>query len=304
MQSRSDSTVFENKAVQEMLETEQSYNRVLDTLVTALTIDVQVKDEPILLEIKKIAPMLKNVSDGLLTNAQSTAAPDLQSAERELLNKQRTQLLSAFFKIYEQYIQTFDRFLEARQQYAVQFASNPTDNPFNKIDRYLMRHGNNLGLDAHLIQPLQRGPRYSMLVTEAIKQAIRESEKTGVPHETDNFRELERLQRFIADKLFDINAAKAEGYWFGKITYTLLFGEPGKTPVQPTRSPSPEPDPSPTVEKPRYRFGDLTRYYLLGGSKADQSQAASSVPVTPEVKAEQSHSDDDENVNKPGNTST
>lgn len=268
MFKKTDDKLFDNRVFQEMLETERSYNNALNLLGLSLLMDLLVQEDPVLLELKKVVPILIDISDGLLKNAESTVNPELSEYERNILKVQRTQLLTAFFKVYRDYATIFDNYLAANNEYALKYASNPKQNPFNKIDEYLIQFGNKLGLGAHLIQPIQRGPRYAMLVKEAAK---------SVSPDDENFNELKALQTLIETQLFEINSAMApnaqtDGYWFGKITYTLLFGEQGKTTVKP------EPIPAKVEEAVPYRFGDFTRS-LLWGKKASESVAASSVPV-------------------------
>lgn len=275
MYKKSDDKLFDNRVFQEMLDTERSYNDALNLLGLALLMDTLVQEEPVLMELRKIIPILKDISDGLLKNAENTVDPRLSDSDRNVLKVQRTQLLTAFFKVYKDYATIFDNYLAANNAYALKYASNPEQNPFHKIDTYLMRFGNKLGLGAHLIQPIQRGPRYSLLVKEAAK---------SVSPEDESFNELDALQRLISTQLFEINSAMAptaqtEGYWFGKITYTLLFGEPGKTPVKP--EPIPAKVEESEAEAAPYRFGDYTRNFLWGKPKANASPsvAASSVPI-------------------------
>jgi hypothetical protein len=281
MYKKSDDKLFDNRVFQEMLDTERSYNGALNLLGLALLMDTLVQEDPVLLELKKIIPILTDISNGLLKNAESTVSPELSEPERNMLKVQRTQLLTAFFKVYKDYATIFDNYLAANNAYALKYASNPEQNPFHKIDTYLVRFGNKLGLGAHLIQPIQRGPRYSLLVKEAAKT---------VAPEDESFNELDALQRLISAQLFEINSsmsptAQTEGYWFGKITYTLLFGEPGKTPVKPEPIPAKieenEAEAEAEAAAEPYRFGDYTRNFLWGKPKANasQSRAASSVPV-------------------------
>ncbi|WP_298622208.1 RhoGEF domain-containing protein [uncultured Legionella sp.] len=274
MYNKTDEKIFDNKVFQEMLDTERSYNNALGLLGLALLMGTIVQGNPILLSIKEKLPMLQEISNGLLQNAEKTVDPELTESERNILKVQRTQLLTVFFKAYKDYAVVFDKYLAAEAEYAVQHKTSPKDNPFHKINLYLKQHGNNLGLGDHLIQPIQRGPRYSLLVAQAAKSLSSEDENTP---------ELEALRTLISKELFDINSAmksnaQTEGYWFGKITYTLLFGEPGKTPVQPTPVKVEE-----KAETKSYRFGDFSRGFF--NRIKGQAETADTTPPTPAKKS-------------------
>lgn len=204
MQTKTDSKVF-----QEMIDTETNYNKSLTTLFLALSTEDYIKENPLLLKFKESITVLKGLSDDLLLNAEVSFEENTSEKAHLLLRNQRVSLLSDFFKEYQTYMNLYDNYLAQQKQ-------NPTQ--FDKINEYFAHVKIQPGFEAHLIQPIQRGPRYQLLIAAA------QDNNKGVTER--NCQELSRLQELVKSCLFAANcdSAQKDSYWFGKITYTLLWG--------------------------------------------------------------------------------
>ena len=217
MDTKVDNSIINNKVINEMIMTERTYNKALDLLQRAFHIEENVKNDPLLLKFKEITSILQNISDALLSHVEKAIDLSVSEEEHRAYRAQRTQLLKAFFHAYKPYVILFN-------QYLVESVNN--QQRFESINLYLLTHSNKLDLGAHLIQPVQRGPRYAMLVAAT---------KNKNEHLTEiNKAEVEALESLIAGNLFAINddlqpSKNNDEYWFGKITYTLLFGNPNQT---------------------------------------------------------------------------
>lgn len=224
---------IKNNVIKEMIETEGSYNKALGLLELALTMDVLVEENPILLTLKTHVTILKAISDELLDNVNKAVNPSIDESERNLLRLHRTQLLKAFFTTYLEFSKTHKIYVEVVQSDA---------KPFEKINTYLRLHNNKLGLDAHLIMPVQRGPRYEILVAS--------TQKIDAHLDTKNREELTELKQLIAQSLAGINENLSpkkpvvrERYWPGKYTYNYFWGTPSQSVATPSAIPSSSPVP-------------------------------------------------------------
>ncbi|MGL6036660.1 MAG: RhoGEF domain-containing protein, partial [Legionella sp.] len=209
MQAKIDSKVFE-----EMISTETSYNNSLTTLFLALSSGDCIKENLLLVQFKQSITVLKGISDDLQLNAEVSFEENTSEKAHLLLRNQRVNLLSAFFSEYKNYIKLYDTYLTQQKQ-------NPTQ--FDKINEYFAHDKIQPGFEAHLIQPIQRGPRYQLLIAAA------QDNTKGVTER--NIQELNSLQELVKSCLFaaNSNSTKDDPYWFGKITYTLLWGNSGQS---------------------------------------------------------------------------
>lgn len=204
MQAKTDSKVF-----QEMISTEISYNNSLATLFLALNTEDYIEENPLLVQFKKSISALKDLSDDLLLNAEVSFEENTSEKAHLLFRNQRVSLLTTFFSEYKNYMNLYDSYLTQQKQ-------NPAQ--FNKINEYFALLKIQPGFEAHLIQPIQRGPRYQLLIAAA------QDNNKGVTER--NSQELSSLQTLVKSCLFaaNSNSEKNDPYWFGKITYTLLWG--------------------------------------------------------------------------------
>lgn len=230
--------IDKNQVISEMIKTEITYNDALTLMEQALSHEDIIGSSSFLQALKAPVSELKLISDLLLINGTKGIELEITDEQHTALRIQRTQLLSRFFLTYKIYAQLFN-------SYVTEFQSNPDQ--FKNIDAYLREHTpNNLNFESHLIMPVQRGPRYSMLVA-----AAKANTKHLHPENLDEFNELElqfrELLKSINSKID--SPSTNDRYWFGKYTCEFLFGK--STPVASSST-------SPETSQP-YRFGDISR---------------------------------------------
>ena len=181
----------EMKVIQEIISTEQTYNESLDLLAKAFSYDdEQVKQNPTLLQLQTLITQLKDISDRLLANIIPALSQGIDDADRLKLKIQRTQLLKLFFVAYQGYPVLFEA-------YHSQCPENPR--LFEGLEKFIRRESTKkFKLADYLIEPFQRGPRYKLLVSEALKRS------EVLPQR--NIDELVELEAFITKAISDVNA--------------------------------------------------------------------------------------------------
>lgn len=209
MLSREDKTVIseDNKVISEMITSENSYNGKLSDLGVALTLDVNVGQDILLLQLREAVFKLKGISDTLLLNAKVAYNPQITDLDAHLLLRiQRVTLLKSFYTEYTGYVKLYDAFMVA----------NKADSErFNKLRGYFTLNNksfNNLSLDSYLIEPIQRGFRYQLLINEALKT------KDGLTEQ--NLKELNELLDLVKSCMQEVNSnsnlsSVNKGYEFG-----------------------------------------------------------------------------------------
>lgn len=209
----------DNNVFKEICSTENTYNASLKFLHLSLLIQLQFDEHTLLRKFYTLIEQLIDVSDKLILNVENGLANTDNPGAREVLKLDRLSLLSQFFELYKSYSTLFD-------EYALACKSNPEQ--FKQINFYMTQNsGTRLGFESHLIMPIQRGPRYELLIKEIQKHNIGDE---------FNRSEFSILEDLINDRLSDFSSKK-------------------KT------EPKSE---SRDSEKHPYRFGDYTRYYLFG----------------------------------------
>lgn len=209
----------ESFIIKEMVSTESSYNQSLELLDSAFSQDESVQNSPILMQLKSIISSLKNISDMLLVNVNKGLNEAISPEERLKLKIERAQLMKAFFHAYQSYPALYNVYL-------VDCKSSPV--VFETLNARILQDTNQVfGLASLLIQPIQRGIRYEMLIKELLKQSADLPKK--------NVNELEELQIFIADSLNMANSVMVD--------------------INPQKSAITTSEPEP------YKFGDYSRYY-------------------------------------------
>jgi hypothetical protein len=145
-----------------------------------------------------------------------------------------------------------------------------------------------LDLESHLIQPIQRGPRYSMLINEVLKN------KDTL--DDTNTEELNNIKELVLDFLLSVNASIAKptqvastqstvkGYEFGDLTYAFVNWVSSHFPE---RSP----------EKKGYKLGDGSRWLKAAAWSFFNSATQTQDPVqqTEEINKDE-EADDEENI--------
>ncbi|MFT4059505.1 MAG: hypothetical protein QM652_08150 [Legionella sp.] len=125
-----------------------------------------------------------------------------------------------------------------------------------------------MGLESHLIQPIQRGPRYLLLLNDALK-----NENTVDATTKEEFTQIKQLVIEFLDSVNAASPAPAEkptkSYEFGDVTLALIEYVRALFPEQtakieitrkeaPASSSSEQPKIAP--QKSGYQFGDLSRW--------------------------------------------
>lgn len=209
METKSEKTIIDNNVIREMIETEKTYNMALTLLEKALNIKDNVKENGLLLKLKGSVDRLKNISDMFLTHAIKAIDPSVTEEGHRALRLQRVQLLKAFFEAYKPYAALYHQYIAE---------SSINQEPFKAINLYLQNNSAaRLDLASHLIQPLQRGPRYSMLADATKKMHANLTET--------NILEFAALKALIASSLDSINSElppSKPGYKFGDFSRRLL----------------------------------------------------------------------------------
>ncbi len=278
MEGKIERPVTENQVVHEMIETEKSYNAALGLLENALQQEKIIGNHPLLIECRGHVSILKNISDSLLKNVESAVRVENTDFQRTALKVQRNQLLKAFFQAYKHYSEFYTRF--ADEDFVVK-KSKIEPNPFTQINQYLHSHSpNKLRLADHLIMPVQRGPRYAMLVAA--------TKKVNDHLDEVHLKEFKELNDLITDFLIAANSSMpkepetAPGYQVGDLTryvYGRLFRPSEPVLVQGTTQEEVTEPKGSTPPKP-YRFGDYTRSWF---KKADGTQSNVDIEDTPDL---------------------
>lgn len=229
--------IVNNLVFQESMKTEQSYNDTLTLLDNAFD-KSDLSENQNLSDFKKLIPPLKVISDQLLANVLK--AVDLSTTDGSVLRQQRQQLITAFFKAYKTYVQAYNVFCVASKK----------EPEYAALSRHLGAHD----LESLLIQPIQRGPRYMLLISETVKNNKNVDET--------NLNELDALLSIVKDFLASINQSvnvpksNKKEYEFGDYTKTLMDWAATVT-AQYDAKPKVA-----TIEQSAsaYQFGDLSRY--------------------------------------------
>jgi hypothetical protein len=213
MQFKDDkSTISINRVFQEILKTENSYNESMKFLLLALTIETQFDCHPLLPQFYKVIEALETISDQLLANIKSALEAD-NKIDRAKFKEERKGLMQEFFDIYKQYCLLY-------KDYVKQSKIDPK--PFERINKYMLKYDEKkLGFESYIIMPVQRGPRYLLLINEIRKNAIGSDEF--------NQDEFLQLSHQIKDLLQQANLnlssnPKQYTYQFGDITRYVVSG--------------------------------------------------------------------------------
>lgn len=141
----------ENQVINELINTELTYKKTLDDIERGFRLHVN--EVPLFSEIDPLIKMLKKVSEDIIENLRLT---ELDGANLMVLRQQRTQLMYAFFEAVRQFGPVYLKFLK------IDVSSYPEMNAYVQRDNYL-------NLSSMLVQVIQRGPRYIMLLEAILK---------------------------------------------------------------------------------------------------------------------------------------
>lgn len=254
MNTKQDKLMIDNLVIQEMLGTETTYNNGLGLLQTALRVELNNGNNEFLKKIETQINELKTISDQLLVNVRNATSQKIDDVERNTLRAERIQLLKSFFNAYQEYTPLYNQYTQLRKD-------NPSQ--FNRINGDIKSNNpNKLGLQDLLVSPVQRGPRFALLLDATLKNNDFIEEESLI--------ELKKTKELISQLLIDSNSSqgshtieKNPGYQFGDVTRSLFsFFKPAdavkKAPVEIQIQ----------DEKP-YQFGDIT-WKLMGWKKPIQ----------------------------------
>jgi RhoGEF domain len=287
----------EHAVVQEMIDTEQSYNDTLVFLQQVLSKEDLVKNCQALINIRDIVPQLKVISDKLLDNVKKAMQPEIKPTERNALKEQRIQLLHAFFNVFPIYSNFYANFCIEKKANSARFKD---------IESYVKNNPKHLDLSGYLIQPTQRGPRYALLVSQAIKYNDKLEDENKGKLSAGKINDLKILLERISKMLQEANSLipveeKKENkpYQFGDITYATIATIYGY--IQKDREElKPDETKSTDSEQRGYHFGDVSRslgrgiYNSLWGT-APASSAVTTSKSNPEKIQENSSKGSDIN---------
>ncbi|STX48151.1 RhoGEF domain [Legionella hackeliae] len=247
-------TLTEHKAIQEMLDTEKNYNDALDRLL--MVPSELMPDNVLFAQLKNYLPQLKNISDMLLKNVTMSLGNDIDPSALNQLKAQRTQLLKAFFTLYQDYARWYET-------YAKEVAINPRK--FMGLDLYLSEsHASKLGLSDYLIQPFQRGPRYNLLVIAAIEYNNKLPSDDSTKLSDESIADLVKIRDVIRDYLKAANSsmstpqATAKAYQFGDYTWAALNFLSEYVKSQESQTMNVKTSPA-SGHKSGYKFGNVSR---------------------------------------------
>lgn len=290
--------IVENNVFKEMVMTEMSYNKSL-TLLDLVLHHHDVSANKVLATMKPLIAALKTISDNLLANVEEAVKTDTTDGPK--LREQRRQLITAFFTAYKSYAGLYQQFSEAYQKDRSQFKEliayirgeqrlTTQENP-GLADAILglIDLEKPLDLQAHLIQPIQRGPRYLLLIgaTEKLNSNLDET----------NINELKRLKEIVADFLFSVNANVPKNnsekpYEFGDYSKALLdWIATLNQPIAEAQSSNQ------AVAEKRYEFGDLSKGAINGVYHFFSKAKGSPVAVSTQASSSQTaaeHKQDEE----------
>jgi hypothetical protein len=243
----------EHKVIQEMINSEQTYNQTLTFLQEILSKEDLVKNSQALIGFKTIVPQLKVISDKLLDNVKKAIQPEIDPRERNILKIQRSQLLDAFFNAYPLCSNLYINICQEEK-------ANPE--LFKEINN-LVSPNNPSALLRYLIQLIQRGPRYKLLVENAISYNAKLKDDNEAKLSAEKVSALEILLGKIKNVLDKANSlvekidekVVKKPYQFGDITKATITAvanyfhqdeqlKPAETEV--------------TGSKNGYRFGDYS----------------------------------------------
>ncbi|RAP38677.1 hypothetical protein B1207_02015 [Legionella quinlivanii] len=221
-----------NHSLAELFKTEETYRNKLLFLVSVFSRSGLIGTNPVLNKFKQLLPRLVEISMRLDTNvtkgleiSQKMAAGETISIEEQetldSLRKQRQQLLKSYFVLYAEYATNYGAF--------AQQAGNPK--AFLALKDYVYA-SNKQGfcLSDYLIEPVQRGPRYDILIKNVIEYNQSAKVNPLVKLDEKQIEQFQKMSAHIKHCASEANKATSEmthaeikpddkqGYKFGDIS--------------------------------------------------------------------------------------
>lgn len=183
--------ITQNEVYIEMLKTEKTYNRHLTVMLDVYQANrAALPDGHIVHQVIAKLQDLKNNSEALLANVISATQPNVSSHHRNKLAKERIKILQSYFSNYLEYSIYFQQIQPLLQSQEIQ-------NYDRAIKSELYGDENRLNLNSLLVEPIQRAPRYALLIDAILKKP------DGLDRE--NINKLQSCYDIISKNLEQIN---------------------------------------------------------------------------------------------------
>ncbi|MCC5791871.1 MAG: hypothetical protein JJT82_04575 [Legionellaceae bacterium] len=256
--------------LQELLESERRYAASLELLKDTLSHaqgHYSSQLLPIITELRQTAvDIIENLQQTLaLLERDSNDSNQPEDASLRLkLGIQRVMLVRDFFAQLTHYSPLFTEITNAQKE---------SPELFTQLNAHIIKT-DKMGIDSLLMQPIQRGPRYQLLLKEILKFM------QDHPESADK-RQMEMVTGIletVQEKLQDVNAQTPDSkavnkpYQFGDYTRKLL-GISHHCPeifLLPSDKEPDEKSATAATSGKTYQFGDLTRYFLWRASSQNQ----------------------------------
>lgn len=251
--------MISNRVIQEMIESELNYQNSLSKIVTASNEPFYAEGPELFQRLATAVNKFAELSESLHLNASIELTQNLSNSELSELRAQRMALIGEFFTEFKNYMSLYEEFLKTK--YAANTSSNKLS--FKQLDNFLKPTLSNS--DSLLIQPLQRGPRYELLIRDALKRDDELSE--GAPDKLTPAARAQLEVLLATTKTYLVEANKRQetpGYRFGDVTRELIRrgSEILTSRSSPVLSSMPGISAAEETTKPSgYTFGDYTRSF-------------------------------------------
>ncbi|RUR17272.1 hypothetical protein ELY21_11165 [Legionella sp. km535] len=247
--------MISNRVIQEMLDTEKTYQTSLEQFSQATEQAFYAEGPEIFQKLATATQKFNELSEALHFNASVEMTQSLGNAELTQLRAERMNLIGQFFAEFKSYMSVYEEFLK------IKYASNETSEQlaFKQLDTFLRRIST-LDSASLLIQPLQRGPRYELLIKDVLKRDDELSPDAPNKLSDEARGQLEILLNTTKSYLSE--AAKREatpGYKFGDITRSLV--RKGSELLSAAKSAPSAPE-NTSTQASGYKFGDITRGFV------------------------------------------
>lgn len=206
--------IFKVEEIKELLETESNYLNSLKNLQSVL----DRSEGNIIPQIKNSIDSFIAVSEKLVENLTALKNLELDDDERARLSKERVGLLKLFFIHYNNYAPVFDQTTHLSMKAKGHFADLIKE--VYNVDK--------VGLSGLLIAPIQRGPRYILLLKGALARISKDPSKSL---EDNQIEEMDDLLKHCQKEMalanakmpsYDPGIGEVRSYKFGDYTCSAL----------------------------------------------------------------------------------
>lgn len=273
MFSKTEKAIAKNQVIQEMIQTETTYHRGLTLLQKVLQKELNEKSNPLFNQIKQSVDGLASISEKILANIKEAIASELTPEKRKEYQVQRMQLLKLFFMTYGSYAQLYDEWNLKKENLQEEIAHIRSS-----LTALASENPDHFKLADLLISPVQRGPRYALLIKEMGKN-------TEMMDETLT-KQVEEIKQLIAKLLQQSNTqmtTKHTEYHFSDYATAIwgYFTDNEATLMTQTKTKPPVEQPEP--QKKTYQFGDFTWWALGWDKKEPNNTSVTSSDNTPTI---------------------